>query len=209
MTIIYSIKSNPVDSDNRGFTLTELLVAIAIIAILAALLSVSVKSIRERGNESVCVGNLRQIGVANKLYLQDNSQTFPNGVSDKWFNDLAPYLYDSQNPLLAKQLKCPSQTASDIWYDFLGYSYNMDLSLYVKNAAPLYGKESSKILCWDGSFVHNGIWWGGWAGIPQYTPKRHNGGFNAVMLDGHVEKFKHNDMNTKNWRVYPYDYPDF
>lgn len=55
-----------------GFTLIELLVVIAILAVLAALLFPVFASVRERGRATVCASNLRQLGVAFRLYMDDN-----------------------------------------------------------------------------------------------------------------------------------------
>jgi prepilin-type N-terminal cleavage/methylation domain-containing protein len=60
-----------------GFTLIELLVVIAIIAILAAILFPVFAAARERARTATCLSNLRQIGLANVQYLQDNDETFP------------------------------------------------------------------------------------------------------------------------------------
>jgi prepilin-type N-terminal cleavage/methylation domain-containing protein/prepilin-type processing-associated H-X9-DG protein len=62
---------------NCGFTLTELLVVIAIIAILAALLLSALSSAKESAQQTSCLNNLKEIGVAGLLYLEDSSQGFP------------------------------------------------------------------------------------------------------------------------------------
>ncbi len=57
---------------NGGFTLIELLVVIAIIAIIAAILFPVFAQAREAARQSSCLSNLRQIGMATKMYMQDN-----------------------------------------------------------------------------------------------------------------------------------------
>ncbi len=61
-----------------GFTLIELLVVIAIIAILMAILMPALQRVKEQAREIVCRGNLRQYGVAQAMYLDDNADRYPS-----------------------------------------------------------------------------------------------------------------------------------
>ena len=56
---------------NEGFTLIELLVVIAIIGILAALLLSALQRAQSQANSTYCKNNLRQWGMAMRLYLDD------------------------------------------------------------------------------------------------------------------------------------------
>ena len=62
---------------NGGFTLIELLVVIAIIAILAAVLLPVLAKAQSRAQTTQCLSNLKQWGLADSLYVDDNNQTFP------------------------------------------------------------------------------------------------------------------------------------
>ncbi|MBE6362572.1 MAG: prepilin-type N-terminal cleavage/methylation domain-containing protein [Lentisphaerae bacterium] len=66
----------------QRFTLIELLIVIAIIAILAAILLPTLGKARDRGRSTNCLNNLKQITISNLLYAEDNNSL------------LAPYAYD-------------------------------------------------------------------------------------------------------------------
>src|SRR6266481_5795364 len=61
-------------SAKSAFTLIELLVVIAIIAILAALLLPALSKAKTRSKQSSCINNLRQIGIASVMYVNDHNQ---------------------------------------------------------------------------------------------------------------------------------------
>jgi len=62
---------------SRWFTLIELLVVIGIIAILAAMLLAALSVAQRKGDQAVCVGNLKQMALGFELYLADADDVFP------------------------------------------------------------------------------------------------------------------------------------
>jgi prepilin-type N-terminal cleavage/methylation domain-containing protein len=72
-----------------GFTLIELLVVIAIISILASMLFPTFARAREQARKTVCVSNMKQIGLGILQYTQDYDETYPIGFPF-WASSLSP-----------------------------------------------------------------------------------------------------------------------
>jgi prepilin-type N-terminal cleavage/methylation domain-containing protein/prepilin-type processing-associated H-X9-DG protein len=116
MIVITQIVVRGVDmymKHSKGFTLIELLVVIAIIALLMSILMPALSKIRNQAKGTVCMSNMRQIGIAANLYIEDWEQRIPRGTGgvDPWFQVFMPYL--SQRPMNndyrnVKIYRCPS-----------------------------------------------------------------------------------------------------
>jgi len=138
----------------KGFTIIELLVVLAILVILAGILYPAFASARRVAYNAVCLSNLKQIGLANSMYLQDYDEAFPVacnqfdrvtgkaqkndkneafGTPDLW-TVLAPYV---KNPGL---WRCPADQGTSLrgisfkpsLYLTTGssYNYNTDLAWF-------------------------------------------------------------------------------
>jgi prepilin-type N-terminal cleavage/methylation domain-containing protein len=86
------------DSRDRGFTLVELLVVIAIIGILVALLLPAVQAARESARRSMCLNNLKQLGLATHMYHDTTKELPPSRMWDggfTWAGVVLPYIEEA------------------------------------------------------------------------------------------------------------------
>ena len=82
--------------EQKGFTLVELLVVVAIIGVLIALLLPAVQSARAAARRSQCANNMRQIGLGIHQFANVHRGRFPGlwhetDKSKSWIFTLAPY----------------------------------------------------------------------------------------------------------------------
>lgn len=135
----------------RAFSLLELLVVIGLIGGLASFLLPTLVRAKDHAHRIECLGNLRQWGLAFRLYADDNQDFLPRrgqGVQslalitrmDDWFNALPPYLNSlSYQQLVADGRRpapgdrsvfvCPDATDPGAT-NFLAYGMNMNLSTW-------------------------------------------------------------------------------
>jgi prepilin-type N-terminal cleavage/methylation domain-containing protein len=84
-------------SKRYAFTLIELLVVIAIIAVLMAILTPALQRAKEQAQEMTCRANLRQYGIAQSMYLDENDDKYP----DPWVS-----LVKTETPVPGYQRFC-------------------------------------------------------------------------------------------------------
>ncbi|MDR3708917.1 MAG: DUF1559 domain-containing protein [Capsulimonadaceae bacterium] len=109
-----------------AFTLIELLIVIAIIAIIAGILFPVFATAREKARQTACLSNLKQIGLAVIQYEQDFDECGPDGNGTRnncsmgWAGQIYPFVKSTAVFI------CPSDTSAGV--PISSYGYNMNFS---------------------------------------------------------------------------------
>lgn len=102
-----------------GFTLIELMIVIAIIAILAAILVPNFVRARGQGHLTACKSNLKNIGTACEMYSTDNSGRYPNTLSVLTDGSMGGYLKSIPT--------CPAAGTNDVYTSTYKVTTNPDV----------------------------------------------------------------------------------
>lgn len=118
---------------NRSFTLVEMLVVIAIMAILASLLMPALQNAVELGRRVQCQNNLYQVGIALTAYADQNNNELPttgSGGTCQWADRLFPGMTSS-----SKILFCPSDTTGGL------FTYSTNINAYISAGSYMKGAK--------------------------------------------------------------------
>jgi len=120
----------------QAFTLVELLVTIATIAILAGLLLPALSRAKEDGKRTSCAGNLRQVNLALRFYASDYADSlpvlpdpnpYPNGIGAYYKQLVKSYLGLTGPPSPNEQVFiCPSDSVicRQLGHAYTSYTFN-------------------------------------------------------------------------------------
>lgn len=191
-----------------AFTLIELLIVIAIISILAAILFPTFAQARAKARQTVCLSNMKQIGLATQIYLQDYDGqyfdlsvggvdwTIPRSDPDQTKDYLLrPYLKsvsvlgcaeERHSSLNGQPVRFPQYAMNDLLAQppaIVAPDGGNTVGPLLRNEAAV---EAGTLLMWE----HNNpaAHCETWPDSPGHWETIHHKGFNGLFCDGHVRR---------------------
>lgn len=172
--------------NSHRFTLIELMITIAIIAILAAMLLPALNKARDRAKGIKCTNNLKQCGLAYALYANDYNDFFPaNNTAAPW-KQWSGYLVKKYIP--GKSAACPSgKITGNLTYDISEGCYGGKVTNPVKiNRLPGSATQIQQVILFDTIYLanKNQVW--NYENSQCAVQLRHMLMTNALFRDGRV-----------------------
>jgi prepilin-type N-terminal cleavage/methylation domain-containing protein/prepilin-type processing-associated H-X9-DG protein len=186
---------------DRGLTLIELLVVIALVAIIAAMVPASFSNAKPRALRIQCVSNLKQTGLAYRVWAGDNSINYPMGLSETnggtrefitGLNAFRHFQIMSNELSTPKIIFCPAETDRNRFVATTNWNINNSNISYFVGVDAVETNEQM-ILSGDhnitnGTPVKNGLLALTTNQLTGWTTEMHNKVGNIAMTDGSVQQ---------------------
>jgi prepilin-type processing-associated H-X9-DG protein len=215
------MKSNSPRFTQTGFTLVALLVIVAVLAILAAMLLPALAAAKKKSSKIDCVNNLKQCGLAFRIWEGDNSDKYPmatsmtNGGTMEYItgaDTFRHFLVMSNELSTPKILICPADTTRTAAISFARLK-NENVSYFVGLDAD--DADPQRFLDGDRNITgaaepENGILKLVPGGPVSWTAAIHNNQGNLGLADGSVQQFSNSGLRqalknsgdaTNVWRI--------
>jgi prepilin-type N-terminal cleavage/methylation domain-containing protein/prepilin-type processing-associated H-X9-DG protein len=187
------------------FTLIELLIVIAIIAILASMLLPALKNARAVAKRTVCANQYKQFNIGHLEYISDHNGTIVDGYnasasSKYWPMRIRDYFPAPTGTMLSGDkgdpggarnypniFECPSDK-TPYWGTTIGMNWRLDnyytTGSYFHDKLAKYKRPAGTVMFGDGNAYWLRVTSTCW---PNDHRKLHMGGDNFLFIDGHVE----------------------
>ncbi len=170
------------------FSLVELLIAVAVIAILIALLMPALHKAREKAFNIQCVNNMKNIGTAHQLYANDTEHCMPLMVRKDftWVHEVAARLSKGKGKNGEYMIPCPAWTLypSNSYGLNTFFSGEWDTENVCKKITRIHQPTKAQILMEN--ITDPRYNWPSNVGYLEWVSFRHNRRSNVYYFDGHV-----------------------